>query len=237
MKHYFVADVHLGLTKGDPTERERSFVLWLNSIDIKDAEVWLLGDIFDFWWEYKYVVPKGYIRTMGKMAQMVESGVKIHYFKGNHDRWSIDYLKNEVGVQIHDKAAEVQIGETRFFIGHGYGYGKRSKGLLNNMFDSHLLQRCFGAIHPRWGMSWGHRWSARSRRQSHEKNEFTALYSFAATYPQQIDYFIFGHLHTPIDTILPNKARFVVLGEWMQYGQYVVFDEERDHLEIKSLSL
>ena len=238
-KHYFVADVHLGLRVEAPLEielpmpidREESFVAWLRSIASDAASLHLLGDIFDFWWEYKYVVPKGYVRVLGALAHLIDSGVAVHFHKGNHDRWDFGYFEREIGVHLHHKPTVIKIGETRFCLGHGDGMesaGRRER-LLNRLFSAPALQRCFAAIHPRWGMALGHRWSAHNRKKERSSHTFSKerdhLTRFAQLYPHPVDYFVFGHLHTPVDITLPNGARFVVLGEWMHSGCYAQFDE------------
>jgi len=222
-KHYFVADVHLGLKLHDLHEREKAFAAWLDSITPDVSALYLLGDIFDFWWEYKYVVPKGYVRILGRLAQLADRGVAVHFFKGNHDRWTYGYLEKEVGLQIHNEPLMVQIGNTRFCLGHGDGLGLQ--GILDKMFCSHFLQRFFSNIHPRWWMSLGYRWSAHNRKTNGVPDNYDSLIRYALAYPHRVDYFIFGHLHTPLDRELPNGARLVVLGEWMPEGYYAVFDE------------
>ena len=212
-----------------PFEREKGFVDWLNAISTDALALYLLGDIFDFWWEYKCVVPKGYVRVLGTLAHLVDSGVAVHFFKGNHDRWSFGYLEREVGIHIHHKPEMIEVGGTRFCLGHGDGVEGRSGRFLQTLFSTPSLQRCFAAIHPRWGMALGHRWSAHNRRKERAPHTFSKerdhLARFAQLYPHPVDYFVFGHLHTPIDTTLPNGARFVVLGEWMHSGCYAQFDE------------
>ena len=228
-KHYFVADVHLGLKLHNERERENAFVAWLDSIASDAAAIYLLGDIFDFWWEYKYVVPKGHVRVLGRLAQLVDRGVAVHFLKGNHDRWTYGYLEREVGLQIHDEPLVVQIGGTRFCLGHGNMLWPQ--GIWEKMFSSRFLQRCFSTIHPRWGMSLGYRWSAQSRRANGASDSLDSLCRFASEFPHPVNYFIFGHLHTPLDLELPNGARLVVLGEWMPDGHYAVFDtKEEDRL-------
>lgn len=230
-KHFFVADVHLGVKVKDPFDREKSFVDWLGSISSEAVSLYLLGDIFDFWWEYKYVVPKGYVRVLGTLARMVDSGVSVHFFKGNHDQWGFGYLQKEVGVQLHHEFEVKEIGAYRFCLGHGDGPGLTNGRyrLLSGLFSSSLLQKGFASIHPRWGMALGHLWSAHNRKKynanSTYQEEDDPRYKFARSFPHSIDYFIFGHLHVPADVILPNGSRMVVLGEWMPDKHYAVFDE------------
>ncbi|MCL1974315.1 MAG: UDP-2,3-diacylglucosamine diphosphatase [Bacteroidetes bacterium] len=226
-----MADIHLGRSSQDIHAREKAFADWLDSIASDAAALYLLGDIFDFWWEYKYVVPKGYVRVLGKLARLVDSGVSVHFFKGNHDQWTYGYLENEVGLQVHDKPLVMQIGRGRFCLGHEH---RQNSGL----FGSRFLQRCFGSVHPRWGMSIGYTWSANHRMRSvapdGAQEGVESLCRFAATFPRPVDYFVFGHLHTPFNAILANGVRIIVLGAWMDGGEYGVFDEQADVFELKS---
>ena len=232
VKHYFVADVHLGLKLQDVRDEEKAFVDWLDAIAPDAAALYLLGDIFDFWWEYKHVVPKGYVRVLGRLAQLADSGVAIHFFKGNHDQWTFGYLEKEIGMQLHNEPFVVQIGSALFCLEHGDNIGMidRKRKWLKRLFASRFLQKCFGMIHPRWGMGLGYGWSARHRIKAIPVDAYEraleSLCRFAAAFPHPIDYFIFGHLHTPADLTLPNKARLLVLGEWRSCMQYVVFDEQ-----------
>ena len=231
-KHYFVADVHLGLKLHDTFEREKRFANWLDTIASDVAALWLLGDVFDFWWEYKYVVPKGYVRILGRLAQLVDSGVAVHFFKGNHDRWTFGYLTQEIGLVVHDAPLIMTIGGARFCLGHGDEW---TGGLLEKMFNSRFLQRCYSSIHPRWGMSFGHNWSARNRMKHNGTTPLdeqqNPICHFANTFPHPVDYFVFGHLHTPVDLTLSNRARLLVLGEWTDGGHYAVFDEKDKKME------
>ena len=236
-KHYFVADIHLGLKMQDEHEREAAFAGWLDAVAPDAAALYLLGDIFDFWWEYKYVVPKGYVRILGRLAQLVDAGVAVHFFKGNHDRWTFGYLEQEIGIKVYDKPRLVQIGETCFCLGHGDG-GTR---LWEKMFASPFLQRCFSTIHPRWGMGLGYGWSARNRIKHNASGilpeDVSALYRFAELFPHRVDYFVFGHFHTPVDVQIAHQGRFIVLGEWMPDRRYAVFDEKDKTFEVKSVTL
>ena len=230
-RHYFAADVHLGLKLQDLHTREKAFVGWLDSIRSDAAALYLLGDVFDFWWEYKYVVPKGYVRILGTLAQLADSGVSIHFFKGNHDQWTYGYLEKEVGMQVHNKPLVIQIGNARFCLGHTneQGFG---------LFGSRFLQRCFSMVHPRWGMSLGHAWSANHRMKSAipdaEGEEVESLCRFAAAFPHPVDYFVFGHLHTPCSAVISHGTQLTVLGAWMDGGNFGVFDEQTGIFVLKS---
>ena len=231
-KHYFVADIHLGLKVQDLRVQEKVFVDWLDSIAPQAAALYLLGDIFDFWREYKYVVPKGYVRVLGTLAQWADRGVPIHFFKGNHDQWTFGYLEKELGIKVHDKPLDVQIGKARFYLGHDQGGG-------SGAFGSRFLQQCFGMMHPRWGMGLGHTWSARHRTKSvppdAERDMIESRYRFAVSFPHPVDYFLFGHLHTPFCTSLPGGSKLIGLGAWIDRGEYGVFDEHTGNFEVQTV--
>ncbi len=232
-KYYFASDVHLGLPVGDTKAREQAFVAWLNKAAIDAKAIFLLGDIFDFWCEYKKVVPKGFSRTLGKLAELTDSGIEIHFFPGNHDLWTFGYLASELGLTVHHEALEVNLEGKNFYLAHGDNVGRLSKGFLflRSVFTSPFFQRLFASIHPRWGLALAHTWSRHSRLSKGlalpflgEKKE--QLYIFAEEYSQEhkIDYFIFGHRHTPISLPVNNTARFIILGEWLEGKEYAVFD-------------
>jgi len=231
-KYYFAADVHLGLPVNDPRKREQVFVSWLDMAARDAKAIFLLGDIFDLWCEYKKVVPKGFVRTLGKLAELADSGIEIHFFPGNHDLWTFGYLSDELGIQVHHQPLEINLNSKIFYLAHGDNAGKMSKGyrFLRGLFTSWFFQKCFASIHPRWGVAFAHRWSRHSRLSKglslpfqHEKEQ---VYRFAQAYikDHSIDYFIFGHRHTPISLPVGEQAHLVILGEWIQGCEYAVFD-------------
>jgi UDP-2,3-diacylglucosamine hydrolase len=243
-KHtYFIADMHLGLPLYDPAERERKVVRWFDFIKNSAEAVYILGDAFDFWWEYKYVVPRGHVRFLGKLAELTDSGVAVHFFAGNHDLWARDYLHKECGVTMHSAPTElVTLGEKKFFLAHGDRLGGDvpiSLTLLQRIFTSRFLQRLFSMLHPRWSFAFGHAWSRKNRLSKGIAVPFCgeeeAQYKFAvqAAQRQKIDYFVFGHRHTPLVTGLPNSsARLVLLSDWITGSTYADFDGE--NLTLKS---
>jgi UDP-2,3-diacylglucosamine hydrolase len=229
---YFASDFHLGLPIFAPKERERRVVRFLDSIKENADTIYLLGDIFDFWWEYKKVVPRGFVRFLGKLAELSDSGVRIRYFTGNHDIWTKDYLEQECGVEMFRREHIENIGGRKFFVAHGDCIGERSRGkhFLEWFFNCKPLQRLYSMLHPRWGVGLGHLWSKHSRLAKGISTPWRgaqeALYRFA----QQeyaaagADYFIFGHRHTPVHTALPCGAELLVLGDWIQGSRYAVYD-------------
>jgi UDP-2,3-diacylglucosamine hydrolase len=240
-KIYFASDFHLGVpTFEQSLEREKRICRWLDSIKPDAAEIYLVGDIFDFWYEYRYTVPKGNVRLQGKIAEITDAGIPVHFFVGNHDLWMKDYFKQELSVSVfHEPVTRTYNGKT-FYIGHGDGLGPGDKGykLLRKIFVSPLCQWLFSRLHPNLAFYIARRSSKRSRvitGDSDEKflgNENEWLYLFCRDYlkTHAVDYFIFGHRHLPLDLDVDGKARYINLGEWIQYNTYAVFDG-------KSLSL
>ena len=233
---YFLSDAHLGsLAIAHDRMRERRIVRFLDEVKDKAAAVYLLGDIFDFWHEYKYVVPKGYTRLLGKISELTDAGVEVHFFTGNHDIWCGDYLERECGVVLHRAPLTVEILGKEFYIAHGDGLGCKDRNFLflRAMFHNRICQKLFASIHPRWGMWLGLNW-ARLSRMKHEGQEGIPVppeedelmaYSrdYLATHPD-INYFIYGHRHVDVDVSLSDTARFVILGDWITKFTYAVFD-------------
>lgn len=236
-KIYFASDVHLGLKApmyGSARERELRFVRWLEMVRHDAEAIFLLGDIFDFWFEYKKVVPKGFVRTLGKIAEITDSGIPVHFFTGNHDLWAFDYLPSEIGVILHKQPYETELMGKRFYLAHGDGLDCNDKryNLLKSVFTNRVLQWCFAAVHPRIGVGFGHNWSQHSRLSKGVafsfRGEDEGLYKFAQQTLQQsaIDYFVFGHRHTPLIMDISGNAKLVILGEWIESFKYAVFDGE-----------
>ncbi|MBQ0158930.1 MAG: UDP-2,3-diacylglucosamine diphosphatase [Bacteroidales bacterium] len=242
---YFISDAHLGsLATKSPRMQERCLVNFLDSIKHKAAAVYMLGDMFDFWHEYRTVVPKGFTRFLGKISELTDRGVEVHFFTGNHDLWVGDYMETECGVTLHRESAEtIELYDKLFFLAHGDGLGRRDRKflLLRSIFHNRVCQRLFAAIHPRWGVAFGLSWARHSRLKridgteppyQGENNE--PLVIFAKAYMQthpDIDYFIFGHRHIELDLMLSHTTRLLLLGDWLQQFTYAVFDGEHMYLE------
>lgn len=234
-KIYFISDMHLGATYlGDPLEYERRVVRWLDSIADDAAELYMLGDVLDYWYEYRYVVPRGFTRFFGAVARLADSGVKVTWFIGNHDIWISDYIPRELGVRVVDGYEVVELGSKRFFLSHGDGLGRLPRGFrfIRSMFRNRVCQRLFSAIHPRWTVPLAHRWSSSSRDYSDEVPVFSGrddepFINFAREYLAShpgIDYFILGHHHIVLDYPLSETSRLIILGDWIHHFSYAVYD-------------
>ena len=221
--------------------REKLFVQWLDEIKNDAEAIYLVGDIFDFWFEYKKAVPKGYVRLLGKLAEISDSGIPIHIFTGNHDMWLFDYLEDEINAHIYREPIEISMKGKRFFISHGDGLGPGDNGykLIKKIFKNKLCQWLFERIHPNLGISIAQYWSKKSRIANGEKDE--SYYGEKEWLTQfckekmktiEVDYFIFGHRHLPLEVDLGNNTIYINLGEWVNYNSYAVFDGKR--LELKS---
>jgi UDP-2,3-diacylglucosamine hydrolase len=242
-KTYFISDMHFGSDVfGSSREREKRFVCWLDSIREEAKTIYLLGDIFDFWFEYKKTVPSGFTRFLGKIAEMNDSGTEIHFFTGNHDIWVYDYLSRETGVIVHSDPLVTKISDKTFYLAHGDGLGDQSHSfkLIRRIFHNRLCQKLFRLIHPDIGIGFAHVWAKRSRLKEFahpapyfgEDKEHLVLYAkaYIQTHPDT-DYLIFGHRHILLDLMLNKKSRMMIIGDWLQYFSYAVFDGEELKLE------
>ncbi|MCM1355674.1 MAG: UDP-2,3-diacylglucosamine diphosphatase [Staphylococcus sp.] len=232
---YFISDLHLGASYiADPRAHERRVVDFLRSIAPRCRRLILLGDILDYWWEYRSVVPRGFTRFFGALAELADAGVEITWFKGNHDIWIFDYLPSEIGLTVHDGIMVTEFDGHRFLLEHGDGVGKLpwSFRRLRSLFRNRTAQRLFAAIHPRWTIGFAHSWSSHSRKQGGYTPSEKAgdnLIGFArdynATHPdRKIDYFIFGHCHVLLRQPLAEGGEVVILGDWITRFSYAVWD-------------
>lgn len=242
-KIYFASDFHLGVpTKAISLEREKKLVKWFDEVSKDAEEIFLVGDVFDFWYEYKTVVPKGFVRIQGKIAELTDAGIKVHYFIGNHDMWAFDYFTEELGVKMYRDHEEFEFSGKKFFIGHGDGLGSGDKGykVIKKVFANPFLQWMFKWIHPDIGMAIANFWSKSSRMANGGgedqkflgvEGEWLAAYCRETLKNKHFDYFIFGHRHLPLDMKVGENSRYINLGEWVNYTTYAVFDGE--NLELK----
>jgi len=238
-KIYFASDFHLGIPDRDSSlVREKKLIRWLDMVQ-QDAEaIYLMGDLFDFWFEYKNVVPKGYTRLFSKLAEITEKGIPVHFFKGNHDFWAFDYLHEESGVTIHDDTQEIELKGRKFFLAHGDGLGPGDHGykFLKKVFLSKFNQFLFRWLHPDIGIKMGLYFSRGSRisnmiKQDKDENffetdkEFLRIFSTeTAKQKPEIDYFVFGHRHIPTIFNVSEKARCIILGDWVKHYSYGEYD-------------
>jgi UDP-2,3-diacylglucosamine hydrolase len=232
---YFASDFHLGISgKLNSRERERQIVRWLEVIRPNAEAIYLVGDIFDFWFEYQTVVPKGYLRLFGQLARMRDEGIMIYFFTGNHDMWMFDYFEKELGIPIFRKPVVHEYAGKRFFIGHGDGLGPGDIGYkrLKRIFAARWAQWLFARFHPNFGIGLANFWSRRSRKTNKEpghflgkEKEWLVAYAERKLSQEHYDYFVFGHRHLPINFTLSNgKTRYINLGDWLTYNSYGVFD-------------
>ncbi len=239
---YFISDVHLGLDVADPAQRERRLVDFLKGIEAeKTATLYLLGDIWDFWYEYRDVVPKGYVRVFAALTELMDRGVRVCFFPGNHDIWSYHYFE-ELGMVRREQPYAVTIGTRRFVLGHGDGLGPGMWGykLMRWGFHNRVLQALFSALHPWFAFRLGQGWSRKSRlsrrEEYHFRGEDEPLWQFCDKYNRRhpeapADFFIFGHYHVRVD--LPvGKARLLVMKDWIDRSNWIRYDAASDTLEV-----
>ena len=234
---YFASDFHLGSPDWPSSRvREEKIVHWLTSIRQDAYAVFLLGDIFDFWFEYRNAVPKGYVRLLGKLAEMADEGILLYLFTGNHDLWMFDYFPQELGIPVITHPISIYINHQHFHVGHGDGLGPgdRTYKVIKQVFTSRLGQRLFALIHPDWGIWLARHWSAHSRRNNMTKDESFGtkedewIYQYCVTVEQQQhhDYYIFGHRHLVLDLPLGKNSRYINTGEWIQACCYACYNGE-----------
>ncbi len=234
-KIYFLSDFHLGAPdEKSSLIREKKIVRFLETIKHDAHEIFILGDIFDFWYEYKKVVPKGYVRLLGKLAELSDAGIPIHCFVGNHDMWMRDYFQKELNISVYFQPTTFVYNNKKFLIGHGDGLGPGDHGykFIKKIFRNPLCQWAFGQIHPSWGIGLANYFSKKSREKTGtsdehflgEDREWLIIYSKSILQTDFYNYFIFGHRHYPIDFTLNNNSRYINLGDWIRNFTYAEFD-------------
>lgn len=249
-KIYFLSDFHLGAPDHTSSlEREKIIVQFLEEIKKDAAEIFLVGDMFDFWYEYRKVVPKGYVRLLGKLGELSDAGIQMHFFVGNHDMWMRDYFQKELNIPVYFKPEEFERNGKKFLIGHGDGLGPGDHGYkrLKKVFRNPVSKWLFGIFPPKLGMGLAHYLSRRSRAQTGtseesflgEDKEWLIIYCKEVLQKKNlpagskgIDFFVFGHRHLAIDHRLTSNSRYINLGDWIHYFTYAVFDGEK--MELKS---
>jgi UDP-2,3-diacylglucosamine hydrolase len=239
---YFASDLHLGMQPPDKSlEREKLFVEWLEEIRKDARELWLLGDVFDYWFEYKKVVPRGFTRFLGALASLSDEGVEIHLIPGNHDIWVFDYLPTEIGLEVHRKGVRREWNTHNFLLGHGDGLhpGDLNYRILQRLFKNRTMQWLYARIHPNGSMAFAHRWSRKSRIKHDTLGSFKGIENehqlqFARKELKKnpdIEYFVFGHRHIPYDIRIAENSRVICLGDWISNFTYGVFDGKEFRLE------
>lgn len=234
-KIYFLSDFHLGAPDKDASlHREKKIVAFLDAIKEDAFMVFVLGDLFDFWFEYRKVVPKGYVRILGKLAELTDRGTAVHFFVGNHDMWMSGYFESELGIPVFFQEKTYLFNGKKFIIGHGDGLGPGDHGykFLKSIFRNPVCQFLFGLIPPYWGLSIAAYFSRRSRMATGENDdhflgedqEWLIQYCKSALKTTHVDYFVFGHRHFPIEFDLNATSRYINLGDWIKYNSYAVFD-------------
>ncbi len=240
-KIYFLSDFHLGAPDAASSlQREKHIVRFLDEIKNDAAEIFLVGDMFDFWYEYRKVVPKGYTRLLGKLAELSDAGIPMHFFIGNHDMWMKDYFQKELSIPVYVEPKEFERNGRKFLVGHGDGLGPGDKGykFLKKIFRNPFCQWLFGILPPYLGMGLANYFSRRSRAQTGvseevflgEDKEWLIIYSKEILKQKNFDFFVFGHRHLPIDFRLSDRSRYINLGDWIHYYTYAVFDGNELHL-------
>jgi len=238
-KIYFASDFHLGAPNyKDSLKREKQIVAWLDNIKVDAQEIYLVGDIFDFWFEYKHAIPKGFVRLQGKIAELTDSGITINIFTGNHDMWIFDYLPKELGITLYRDSVIREYNGKKFLIGHGDGLGPGDKQykMLKAVFASKICQWAFARLHPNFGIGIANAWSRESRKSNitydevfhgEEKEQLIIYCKDYIKKDPSIDYFVFGHRHLPLEIKIGETSTYFNLGEWIKYNSYAVFDGEK----------
>ena len=241
-KIYFLSDFHLGAPNAEASLiREKKIIRFLDNIKADAAEIFIVGDLFDFWYEYKKVVPKCYVRILGKLAELTDSGIPIHFFVGNHDMWMRDYFQKELNIPVYFEPVPFEFNGKKFLVGHGDGLGPGDKGykFIKKIFRNKAAQWLFGILPPAMGMGIAHYFSRKSRAQTGqtdekflgEDKEWLIQYSKDVLKTVHYDYLVFGHRHLPIDFKINDQSRYINLGDWIKYFSYAVFDG--NNLELK----
>jgi UDP-2,3-diacylglucosamine hydrolase len=236
-KIYFASDQHFGAPTSELSfPREQKFVAWLNEVKGDAEAIFLLGDLFDFWFEYKTVVPKGFVRVLGKLAEIRDSGIPIYFFVGNHDLWMADYFETELNIPVYHDNKEFTFADKTFLIGHGDGKGPGDKGYkrMKKVFTNPLSKWLYRWLHPDLGMKLAQYLSVKNKLISGEadvkflgdENEWLILYAKRKLETKHYNYFVFGHRHLPMIKAVGENSEYVNLGDWISYFTYGVFDGE-----------
>jgi UDP-2,3-diacylglucosamine hydrolase len=234
-KVYFLSDFHLGVPdQASSLEREKRIVAFLDQIKDNAAMIFVVGDLFDFWFEYRTVVPKGYVRILGKLAELTDNQIPVHFFVGNHDMWMSGYFEKELNIPVYYESKTYEFNGKKLLVGHGDGLGPGDHGykFIKKIFRNPICQFLFGLLPPFFGISLANFFSKRSRTITGttdekflgEDKEWLVQYAKDKLKENHFDYFIFGHRHLPIDFLLKEDSRYINLGDWIKYNSYAEFD-------------
>ena len=240
-KIFFASDFHLGApNKKESRSREKRIIRWLKTVEKDAAAIFLVGDLFDFWFEYDHVVPKGFIRFLSKLAEFNDKGIPIYIFHGNHDMWMFDYLETEIGATIISEPIQLKINDKILYIGHGdgLGAGDYTFKFLRKVFKNKIAQWLFKWTHPDIGIGFATKWSYTSRtnntvesQEINKENEWLFLYSQQLESKQHFDFYIFGHRHLPLILEINNHSTYINLGEWLNFNSFGIFDGKDFHID------
>lgn len=241
-KIFFASDFHLGVPSAEESlKRERRIVRWLDAVKHEAHSIYILGDIFDFWFEYKHAIPKGFIRLQGKLAEIRDAGIPVIFFTGNHDMWMFDYFTKELDIPIYRSPQELRVGNHRLLIGHGDGLGPgdHTYKIIKKFFNSRVCQWLFARIHPNLGIGIANFWSRKSRISNSkneekfegEQGEYLWVYCSEIEKSNHHDYYIFGHRHLPLDLKITGNSRYINLGEWVHFNTYAIYDGKNVELK------
>ncbi|MAZ50705.1 MAG: UDP-2,3-diacylglucosamine hydrolase [Flavobacteriaceae bacterium] len=241
-KIYFASDNHLGAPSySESKPRELIFVDWLNKVKIDAGAIFLLGDLFDFWFEYKKVVPKGFVRVLGKMAEISDSGIPIYFFTGNHDMWMNGYFEEEMNIKVFDSPQKFIMNNKSFLIGHGDGLGPGDKGFkrMKKVFTNPISKFLFKWIHPDIGVRFAQYLSTKNKLISGtedikfkgDENEWLFQYCKKVLNRENFNFFVFGHRHLPLQININDQSQYINLGDWISYFSYAIFDGDKVDLK------
>lgn len=240
-KIYFASDFHLGIPSPEKSrERELRIIRWLDECQRDAHSIFLVGDLFDFWFEYKTTIPKGFSRFQGKLAEIADAGIELHIFTGNHDLWMFGYFEKEFGAKVYTEPIELQINDTSVYVGHGDGLGPGDQGykFLKKVFTNSFFQWCFHWLHPNVGMGLANFWSGKSRAQANNteqrflgEDEWLWAYTKELEAQQHRDYYIFGHRHLPLDLQVADNSKYINLGEWLNFNTYAIYENGKIDLK------
>jgi UDP-2,3-diacylglucosamine hydrolase len=242
-KLYFASDFHLGAPSHEKSrEREAKIVRWLESVRHDAHTIFLMGDIFDFWFEYQHAIPKGFARLQGKLAELTDAGLPVVFFTGNHDMWMFNYFTEEFNIPVYRDLLELHVGNKQLLIGHGDGLGPGdySYKFLKKIFRNKACQWLFARLHPNTGIGVARFWSRRSRISNGKKEEdtFKGDQEYLLQYCRKVeqekhyDYYVFGHRHLPLNVKINEHSRYINLGEWVSQYTYATFDGQ--HMELQT---